>query len=567
MKRSVAMALVSVTCACALIPASAQWTRQTIALNPGWNAVHIDIDPLPQDCGEIFAGVPIESVWAWNRSFRSVQFLQNPDELLPTQPEWRTFFPAGHPQAFLNNLFTLRAGHTYLIKLADNATAVELKLTGRAVPPSHEWYPDSYSLVGFPVSDGAALTFSEYFAASAAHKPLKIYTLARDGTWQRIAEPATTAIERGRAYWVWCDGPSDYAGPIVVALDGKQAVEFGSGSNNDEVQLRNIGSSSRACTIRVIASAPPPIDAGAAALAGPLRLDYYNASYDPQRFAWDPFPASLERTLSADGTWTLVFSLRRAELPHAANALYQSVLEVTDARGLRILVPMTAEGMGATADETPLPRPGLWVGTVMLDGVSEVNGSPDPQPTSAPFSFRLIVHQDSNGVARLLSEATEVVSRKSGATVPMILSDGRTLSQYVQPHDAGSIAARFSSAVFGFRGMRTLNYSAGSATLSLTLTLGYDDALNPFKHLYHPDHDNLQNYRTRLPEGDESYTVTRAISMAFTSTPVPGAPVSGWGDTLTGGNYSESVNGLYHSTLKTSGRFVLRHVSDVTILE
>jgi hypothetical protein len=452
------------------------------------------------------------------------------------------------------------------VKLADDAQPVELVLTGRPMLPAQDWYPDSYNLVGFPVGDGSALSFAEYFAPSPAHSGSRVHTLASDGTWQQIGDTGAATIERGRAYWVWCDGPSDYAGPMAVSVGGGDVLAFGSERTSAQVEIGNLERTARAYTVRLLPSAPVPADAGAAGDAGPLLLSYWHAEYEPPKFTWKPLPVQLDYQVEAGELRKLLLSLRRTEMPASPGRQYQGLLEVSDERGLRVLVPMNADGAVVTADSAPLPRDGLWVGGVILDRVSEVNSNSPAQPTPAPLGFRLIVHQDSNGVVRLLSEATEVLATKTSKTQLIILSDGRTLAQYVDPSDQNSIVARYSAVTFGFRGPRTLSYSASTKTLSGTLTLGYDDPLNPFKHLYHPDHNNLDNFRTELAEGVESYTVTRSIAMVFSSTPVKGATTAGWGDTVAGGEYTESVKGLYHDTLATSGTLILKHVSATTIL-
>jgi hypothetical protein len=87
MKSPAKAALATAVLVCALLPASAQWTQQTLALQPGWNAVCLEIDPVPNGCDAVFEGVPVEGVWAWNRKFSPVQFVQNPDEMLAGRPE------------------------------------------------------------------------------------------------------------------------------------------------------------------------------------------------------------------------------------------------------------------------------------------------------------------------------------------------------------------------------------------------------------------------------------------------------------------------------------------------
>ena len=67
-----------------------QWTTQTIVLRPGWNAVYLEVQPEPRDCDSIFAKLPVESVWGWNRRFTTVQFIQDANQLLPGRPDWLT---------------------------------------------------------------------------------------------------------------------------------------------------------------------------------------------------------------------------------------------------------------------------------------------------------------------------------------------------------------------------------------------------------------------------------------------------------------------------------------------
>src|SRR4051794_41060286 len=72
---------------CALT-CQAQWVTQTITLRLGWNAVYLEIEPAPAGCDSIFAKAPLESVWAWNRKFSPVQFIQDTDQLVASRPDW-----------------------------------------------------------------------------------------------------------------------------------------------------------------------------------------------------------------------------------------------------------------------------------------------------------------------------------------------------------------------------------------------------------------------------------------------------------------------------------------------
>ena len=73
----------------------AQWATQAIPLSPGWNAVFLEVQPENNACDAVSAGLPVESVWAWNRRFEPVRYIQDAAGLDPDQPEWLTYYPPG----------------------------------------------------------------------------------------------------------------------------------------------------------------------------------------------------------------------------------------------------------------------------------------------------------------------------------------------------------------------------------------------------------------------------------------------------------------------------------------
>jgi len=108
------------------------------------------------------------------------------------------------------------------------------------------------------------------------------------------------------------------------------------------------------------------------------------------------------------------------------------------------------------------------------------------------------------------------------------------------------------------------------ATLTTTVTEAYDDqAANPFLHTYHPDHNNLNfNYSPphELPQGSQSYTITRVIQLTV-------APGSSDFISLTTAN--SSLVGYYNETItlaglggatksyQTAGTFSLKQLSPI----
>jgi hypothetical protein len=53
------------------------------------------------------------------------------------------------------------------------------------------------------------------------------------------------------------------------------------------------------------------------------------------------------------------------------------------------------------------------------------------------------------------------------------------------------------------------------------------------------------------------------MSFAFALTPPAGTSSSGWGSTVLGGTYSETVTGLHRDPLTVTGTFELRRVSEL----
>ena len=118
--------------------------------------------------------------------------------------------------------------------------------------------------------------------------------------------------------------------------------------------------------------------------------------------------------------------------------------------------------------------------------------------------------------------------------------------------------------------------SAGSE-LSATFTQAYDDKTNPFVHAFHPQHDNLA-FNNRKPSkkasGDEglgeyeSWGVTRTVTLKFLADDPSDAAGDSWNRTVTGGEYTERVQGLIGQgkPIITRGIFRLSKVNDTAEL-
>lgn len=545
--------------------AFAQWKTQTITLHPGWNAIYVTVHPVPAECDAVFASLPVDSVWAWNKDFSSIQFISDPNTLLPEQPEWLTWFPRGHEKVFLNSLFTVRGNNAYLVHLREDAEPVTLTVTGEVRRVAKKWFPDSYNLTGCDVDAATPPTFASYFAGSPAHAGQAMYTMNSAGAWARITQPAEQHIEAGKAYWVWCEGASDFTGPLDVECNGASGVHFDKEVAVSEIRIENNSRETHTYTVRLRDSAAAP--AGRTDFAGQVPLSYWHIDYDAQISEWRAFPEQLIFTIDAGKSRTLRLMVRRGDMPSNAQpgTLFGGLLEVRDDGGSVHTRAITArKGTRETypGGSVPFPRDGLWVGYALLQKVSVAHGTTTPQPTPAPLTFRLIMHQDKNGTIRLLPKAT-VMMDYSGDTNMVIITDDSLIPNYISGNEDGVDGQRFSSVVFGMRAPKVVTYSQGSSTISSSISIDYDDPYNPFKHLYHPDHNNLDDYTTKLEEGVQSYDVTRDLTIIFSADPVGSASATAWGDTVVGGVYKEKLQGLYHAPLYVEGKCVLTFVSDV----
>lgn len=211
-----------------------QTTRtQTISLHEGWNAVFLEVYPADSDPDVVFVSTTIDVAAAFYPHCSSAQFITDPAADVYKGAGWGVWYAPDRPDAFLKTLSAIYGQQAYLVhSRADSVWTV----TGSAVAPEVQWEPNMYNLVGFSVQSPGAPTFAQFFAGSPAHSHNKIYRLT-DGAWRRVLDPAAEAMRSGEAFWIYCDGPSTYQGPLRVQTTISGGLFLGSGS--DTLTLRN----------------------------------------------------------------------------------------------------------------------------------------------------------------------------------------------------------------------------------------------------------------------------------------------------------------------------------------
>jgi hypothetical protein len=526
--------------------ASAQWQTTTYTLKGGWNSIYLHGDASYDTPDELFPNsgdsANIEQVWRWNPNPTQIQFTTDP--LIPTAgtPEW-SVWDRGNPGA--STLSALTGQTAYLVYCSGTiANSYSVQIKNRPQPPASTWVRNGANLLGFPTNATSGYpTLSNYFAtfpaAIAANAKIYKYVGGELGPANplQVFSPSFESLDRNQAYWFEAEVTGSYYAPIEIAPANSAGLEFGRTGSVLAVRIRNRTDAAVTMTIAPTSSAAAP--AGETGITGDVPLTYDGSALSTFNVVVGP-QASIE----------LEFGINRSLMGVDSGALYASFLKFTDSGNLMdVLIPASAQVASMA---------GLWVGDATVDGVvSTVAGSPG-DTTRRSFPLRYILHVDDGGTARLLSQVfmgTLDASDQLGHC---------TNEADLKPEELAS-AVRIVAAHMPLD--LALSTGTGSValggTLERTINLPFNAKTNPFVHSYHPDHDNKDPRNQALLAGVESYDVTRAVSFEFLATPPTGTPSIGWGTTVLGGEYSETLTGIHKLPLSTSGTFTFRRVNEI----
>lgn len=549
---------------------------QTLTLNPGWNAVYLEVQPLSNSPAQVFNGLPNgSSVWAWLGKDDSVQFIQDPSESPVNKPKWLAIFTVAD-EVELTNLYAITANSAYLIQIPAGLPPMTLTVTGRPTIRHKGWVPDSFNLVGFGFTSTPP-TFASFFASSSSHKDQAIYRLNNvSGAWEMLNNPAAATMRSGEAFWVYCKSGSDYQGPLMVEANNADGLDFGAGITLLTLELKNVSSSNKTVSVAQL-SAPNP---------EALAYRRYDAAIG--RILTEPLSGMAPITVKAGGSSVITLAAQRGSFSGSA----AWVLEFTDGQGSRVRVPVTATS-------NPINSSGLWAGAATLNKVSQLSDSgPAPdftngeaKPTTAELTLNLILHQDKFGQVRLLKQVIMMYKDRTlnpdGSVAtngrPVALTKDSLISNYsgVTQRDGAKVGRRLSAVGFDYSQSVDTDFDntalkcsgSISTTVACQLILKSSQPTNPFLHRYHPDHDNLTpDYAPYPPDyalyKQEVNNIARDVTLEFDPTPKenPDNPPPGWGVSILGGTYTEYIRGLAKGPIKVQGNFTLRLASDVDSL-
>ena len=518
------------------VKATDQVAEQVITLHPGVNAVYLEVAPTPNDVGTVLADLPISSVWSRAGAMEGMSALDDGlasgDADVPTTTDsgWRVWFPPDRDEHVISSLRVLRGGRVYLIEATAAATVT---VTGIPHTGATHWSA-GHNLVGLHVARDAeaAATFGAYLAASRAFGEGVIYEIAADGTLAQVAEPDKSRAVAGVGYWIQAEENTTYDGPIQIDHASLRCIELTSGIVAHTLEVTNLQDRDDQIYITYLPIAEGDVASGVSPLV-------YNATLasDDNETEWrslDAVTIAVGATGAPEARKALRVAADHKKLPAdlAGDGTLTPLLRITSASGYERTLPVRLRG------EDPA---GLWVGTVVVDGVESLTAPAQGDATATTFDFRIIIHQSGSGVYKLLREVVLITDEQGGPAV-LVTPD---CYEYL---DDEMIAPRISSANFSFDSSVTL---AGdfATQLAATTFLAPSDPLDPYRHTYHPEHAN------GLSGG-----LIRSITMTFDG---DGGGDPGWGVTRLGGSYTEHIAGLHRETIDVSGTFEIQKVSDI----
>jgi hypothetical protein len=206
-----------------------------ITLAKGWNAIHLDVQPADPAVASVFDPAKVDFVARYFTPGSQVRFLENPEEQQWNMPGWGVWYAPDRAEAFLTSLHAVDGGAAYLVHARE---ACVLDVTGEVRCRRLRWKTDSFNLTGLPVEGTQTPTFAQFFSGAEQKVGVRVYRLV-EGAWQNVTDVTTARIRPGEAYWIYCEGNTDYQGPLDVRFSGAEGIDFGPQTHLSNVEITN----------------------------------------------------------------------------------------------------------------------------------------------------------------------------------------------------------------------------------------------------------------------------------------------------------------------------------------
>jgi len=312
----------------------AQSLTQTLPLQSGWNAVFLEVEPADPAPNAVFAGTPVDVVARYFPRTSSVQFISDPADAPWNEPGWGVWYASGRPESVVSSLHAIHGQKAYLVHAAADHV---WRLTGNASFARLRWQADSFNLLGFAVDEQSPPTFDRFFAGAGGRIGQRIYRLGAGGKWQPVTAPATTRLRSGEAYWVYCQGRTDYQGPLDVTVPGLGELDFGVAGAALEIQFLNASSDPASVAVEVVST------------RGDLPLARVTRDLTTLQTSYPDLPPLTTFSAVAPGRMDFLRLQVRREAMTAVEQV--RLLKLTSSQGVRYWIPVRAQ----RADLAPQP--------------------------------------------------------------------------------------------------------------------------------------------------------------------------------------------------------------------
>lgn len=576
------------------LPGWATWMQQSITLKSGSNLVHLKVNPAETLCSEVFgANSSITEVSWWNRNRRDDGSGIAPStDMLVWKPD----------DEAASTFHRVLGGYCYVIKCKAATTLTIIGTPARARPTL--WLGE-LNLVGVHVPAGATLNYFDYFNGYLDH-------VASGQIWADMPTEQTLPIASNTrisspntAIWVLPSGSGtgSYMGVLDVTTDSADEIlDFSTSSYARTIRVKNVGTQARVLRFDLEQSLAPPAGQGTKAGGIALMKEEIDWSVGYAHRVYVPMSFPLVTNIASGATFELTVRPNLTTLVDTNAGDYLGIIRVNDAGSVvagSVMSKGTCEHRIGVKVGGHLAAPrhasaGLWVGSAVITNVSRQaqfasstneNVAPDGEEANQPFSFRLLVHVDGSGHARLLKEAY-IASRVEAEAEPVLLVSRAAALNYRRNNPNAKIR-RVSSANFPNYGRPiaftnavagTMTGFAQGGTLTASVVQTYDDKVNPFVHAYHPQHDNvhfdnkaMKKFRASDEvEGTgtfESWPIIRNVTLVFKNEDPNGSNYD-WNTTVSGGDYQEEfvAGSLTKTPVTVKGTFRLTRVVETAIL-
>ncbi|MGY8718847.1 MAG: hypothetical protein ACKVI3_13835, partial [Verrucomicrobiia bacterium] len=432
----------------------------------------------------------------------------------------------------------------------------------RVLPPAATWQISGANFLGFPAVAGGP-TLSSYFSSfpsanttvlSPSSQIYKYIGGDLSATNPMAVSPSAVSLDPDKAYWFQVDAVSDFTAPLDYELPSEAGLAFGRTLTSMTVGVTNRSTLNLTLNISLEGSEAAPD--GQQSVNGGVVLTRREFDSASNTTTDTLIAGGYTVTIPASGRVNLEFGIDRRSLTDGS-AFHASLLRLRDTSSLTdVRLPVSAQAATAA---------GLWVARTSVTNVENLSSPSSGSTTSRPFVLTFLMHVDGDGIARLLSQAFTGRLKSVGNPLGISISEELILGfaeSDIAPHRYVSAQMPLVPYFIGDGNVAT------GTTVTWQISIPHNDSTNPFVHTYHPDHDNLDaSFSIPLESGVESYAIERACSFTFTDNPTNGPEISGWGTTVLGGSYQETLIGLNSKPLNVSGTFGMQRVSEIAEID